>query len=46
MRLAKVKYFTQAEVDRALAALHSKPRYNDGLDDVGAIGNDFPPAQG
>lgn len=45
LRLAKVRHFTPADVAAALARLRNKPRYDDGLDDVGVIGNDFP-AQG
>lgn len=46
MRLATVRHYTQAEVDAALQRLRSKPVYDDGLDEVGLVGNDFPQSQG
>eukprot|EP00668_Euglena_longa_P000226 GGOE01000310.1.p1 GENE.GGOE01000310.1~~GGOE01000310.1.p1 ORF type:complete len:782 (+),score=172.88 GGOE01000310.1:80-2347(+) len=42
LRLAKVKYYRQKDLDKALEAYRKRPRYDDGLDEHDLTGNDFP----
>eukprot|EP00667_Euglena_gracilis_P002792 EG_transcript_2798 len=42
LRLGRVPHYTLAEVEQAVAALQRRPRYSDGLDEVGLVGHAFP----